>query len=428
MADKPAVAPAGAVTELHRDLNRLRISDQDVPEAAPARGRRSLVRVVVGLALLAGVGAAVARLAPSIGAELQAPEVKLVAVALRDSGVPPVVLTAVGYVVPRRQITVSSNAQGKIIEMPVEENQRVEEGALLARLDGEEFQANLRLAEAQAADTKRELDLARQLFQRGVRPQADVDRLEAAYKIAAARVEQARVLVSNTVIRAPFTGTIIRKVRDVGEFLTLGLSPQGDAGTAVVELADLDSIEVELEISETEIEKVDVGMVALVIPEALPDRRYLADVIEVASRADRRKAVVAARVRIRYPDGDLLPDMTAKVRFLAEEPRAEIRSALAVPRSAIVNDGSGPAVFMVEEGKARRVPVVLATPAPSSAPRGAFSAVSGASGSEPEGGRTDVGAAADSFVELARGPREGAFVIEEPPATLVAGGTVRVAP
>jgi RND family efflux transporter MFP subunit len=416
MSDKPAVA----VTDLHRDLNRLRIPDQDAPDAPPARGRRTLVRAVVGLALLIGVGTAVVRLAPGIGAEFQAPEVRLVAVVLRDTGVPPIVLTAVGYVVPRRQITVSSNAQGKIIEMPVEENQRVEEGALLARLDGEEFQANLRLADAQAADTKRELDLARQLFQRGVRPQADVDRLEAAYRIASARVEQARVLVSNTVIRAPFSGTIIRKVRDVGEFLTLGLSPQGDAGTAVVELADLDSIEVELEISETEIEKIDIGMVALVIPEARPESRYLADVIEVASRADRRKAVVPARVRIRNPDKDLLPDMTAKVRFLAEEPRAEIRSARAVPASAIVNDGSGPAVFMVEEGKARRMPVELAGAQTPSVSRGAFSAVAG-----PE---ADELAATDSFVELTRGPAAGAFVIEVPPATLVDGEPVRVAP
>ena len=414
MSEKPGVA----VTELHRDLNRLRIPDQDVPSAPPTRGRRTLVRAGIALVLLVGVGTAAVRLAPSIGAELQAPEVKLVAVALRDTGVPPVVLTAVGYVVPRRQITVSSNAQGKIIEMPVAENQRVEEGALLARLDGEEFQANLRLAEAQAADTKRELDLASELFRRGVRPQADVDRLEAAYKIATARVAQARVLVSNTVIRAPFTGTIIRKLRDVGEFLTLGVTAQGDPGTSVVTLADLDSIEVELEISETEIGKIGVGMVALVIPEARPDRRYLADVIEVASRADRRKAVVGARVRIRNPDGDLLPDMTAKVRFLAEEPKAEIRSALAVPRTAIVNEGDGPAVFMVEEGKARRVPVVLA-PARQPAARSSFSAVSG-----PD----DVAGAADPFVELAKGPAEGAFVIEQPPATLAAGGPVRIAP
>ena len=414
MSEKPAVA----VTELSRDLSRLRISDQESAGAAPgSRWRRTVVRLAIGLALLLALGIAARRFAPLMAMELQAPEVKLVAVALRDTGVPPIVLTAVGYVVPRRQITVSSNAQGKIVEMPVAENQRVAEGDLLARLDAEEFRANLRLAEAQAADAKREFELIRELFRRGVRPEADVDRLEAAFGIASARVDQARVLLGNTVIRAPFSGTVIRKLRDVGEFLTLGVTAQGDPGTAVVTLADLDSIEVELEISETEIGKVSKGMVALVIPEARPQSRYLADVIEVASRADRRKAVVPVQVRIREPDSDLLPDMTAKVRFLTEEPRAEIRSALAVPRTAIVNDGSGPAVFMVEEGKARRMPVVLA-PRRESGPRQAFAAVSGG----------DVADGPDPFVELSRGPAEGEFVIEQPPATLTSGGPVRIAP
>jgi hypothetical protein len=115
--------------------------------------------------------------------------------------------------------------------------------------------------------------------------------------------------------------------------------------------------------------------------------------------------------------------MTAKVRFLSEEPRAQIRSALAVPRTAIVNDGSGPAVFLVDEGKAKRMPVELARadsrPAPP--PSGTFSAVSG-----PD--EVAAAPAADPFVELAKGPAEGAFVIESPPAKLIAGGPVRIAP
>jgi RND family efflux transporter MFP subunit len=421
MSEKPAVG----VTELSRDLSRLRIPEQDAPSAPTGRRRgRTLVRWIIGLALLGALGAGAARFAPGINAELQAPEVKLVAVAMRDTGVPPVVLTAVGYVVPRRQITVSSNAQGKIVEMPVAENQRVEKDALLARLDSDEFQAALRLAEAQAADAKRELDLITELFLRGVRGKADVDRLESAYRIAAARVEQTRVLLGNTVIRAPFSGTIIRKIRDVGEFLTLGVTAQGDPGTAVVTLADLTGIEVELEVSETEIGKVDEGMVALVIPEARPDRRYLAEVIEVAAQADRRKAVVGVRVDIRDPDSALLPDMTAKVRFLSEEPRAEIRSALAVPRTAIVNDGSGPAVFLVDQGKAKRMPVELARAGsrPAPPPSGSFSARSGG----PEVAAAPP--AADPFVELTTGPPEGAFVIDSPPAKLVAGSPVRIAP
>jgi hypothetical protein len=116
--------------------------------------------------------------------------------------------------------------------------------------------------------------------------------------------------------------------------------------------------------------------------------------------------------------------MTAKVRFLSEEPRAEIRSALAVPRTAIVNDGSGPAVFLVDQGKAKRMPVELARAGsrPAPPPSGSFSARSGG----PEVAAAPP--AADPFVELTTGPPEGAFVIDSPPAKLVAGSPVRIAP
>ena len=102
-----------------------------------------------------------------------------------------------------------------------------------------------------------------------------------------AQRDLARVALDNREIRAPIDGTVIRKIRDVGEFLTIGVNAEGDPGTAVVTLADLSAIEVALEVGESEIRKVALGAVALVTPEAMPRQRYLADVIEIAAMADR---------------------------------------------------------------------------------------------------------------------------------------------
>jgi RND family efflux transporter MFP subunit len=213
--------------------------------------------------------------------------------------------------------------------------------------------------------------------------------------VARARRDLAQVLLANTVLRAPIDGTVIRKLRDQGEFLTIGVTAEGDPGTAVVTLADLGSLEVALEIGESEIRKIEVGGVALVTPEAQRERRYLADVIEVAAMADREKGVVPVRVRIREPDAALLPDMTAKVAFLERAPEAPIEVARALPENAVAARDGGSVVFAVEDEHVRAVPV-----------------------------RTR--AAGDGWLALDEGPEEGSYVVVAPPASLADGERVRV--
>jgi RND family efflux transporter MFP subunit len=203
------------------------------------------------------------------------------------------------------------------------------------------------------------------------------------------------VLLANTVLRAPIDGTVIRKLREQGEFLTIGVTAEGNPGTAVVTLADLGSLEVALEIGESEIRKIQVGGVALVTPEAQRERRYLADVIEVAAMADRAKGVVPVRVRIREPDAALLPDMTAKVAFLEREPEAPIEVAPALPESAVVSRGGASVVFRVEDERAQAVPV-----------------------------RTRP--AGDGWLALEEGPEEGSYVVAAPSPSLAGGARVRV--
>jgi HlyD family secretion protein len=338
---------------------------------------------------------AVAAAAFSLHARLTAPpEVALVAVTLRDFGAPPTVLTASGYVEARRQITVSSKAQGKILEMPVDENDRVRAGDLIATIENDEHRASLQLAEAEFRDAEREFRRKQSLYARGSVSRFELDRATTAFEVAEARLALARVSLDNTTLRAPIDGTVIRKIRDVGEFLTIGVTAEGDPGTAVVTLADLSAIDVALEIGETEIRLIHAGGVALVTPEALRDRRYLADVTEVAAMADRQKGVVPVRVRIRAPDRDLLPDMTATVTFLEAEPAGDIEVLPSVPIEAVVRRDGREVVFVAEDEKVRVVPVRV---------------------------RED-----DEHAAILEGPGEGTYVVEAPPEKLQDGATVSV--
>jgi len=378
--------------ELARDLEALRVVERSDPIllTPPARRRRRGAWLAVLLGLLVALAGFFA------WRQLTRPtDVELVAVTLREIGAPPVVLTASGYIEARRQITVSSKAQGKIVEMPVEENARVKAGDLIARLEDDEQRASLSLAQAEFDDRQRELTRTRELFTRGSTSQGALDRAETAFEVARARRELAQVLLDNTVLRAPIDGTVIRKLREQGEFLTIGVTAEGNPGTSVVTLADLGSLEVALEIGESEIRKIEVGEVALVTPEAQREKRYLADVIEIAAMADREKGVVPVRVRIREPDAALLPDMTAKVAFLEREPDAPIEVATALPAEAVVSRGGADVVFAVEDERAHAVPV-----------------------------RTRP--AGDGWLALVEGPEEGRYVVSAPPASLEDGARVRV--
>jgi HlyD family secretion protein len=384
-------SPRPLENALSRDLAVLR-GEVRAPslERGAARRRRRRIWIGVALVALALVGAAAWRSLRG------APEVTLVTVAWRDVGAPPVVLSASGYLKAHRQITVSSKAQGKIIEMAVAENQHVAAGQLIARLDSDESRAQLALAVAEHADAVRAFRRVESLHGRDATSQADLDRAQTREEVSRAQRDLARVALDNREIRAPIDGTVIRRIRNVGEFLTIGVTAEGDPGTAVVTLADLSAIEVSLEVGESEIRKVALGAVALVTPEAMPRQRYLADVIEIAAMADRKKGVVPVKVRIRTPDHSLLPEMSAKVSFLSGEPTGAIEVLRAVPASAVAQRGAQRVVFTVDDNRAKAVPVK---------------------------GRE----LSDGFFAFEEGPDEGTPVIEHASAGLRDGTAVRLA-
>ena len=388
-ASEDSPRPQGSA--LARDLAVLRGEARAPgPERGTARRRRRRIWLGVALVVLA-LGAAGAWRVLA-----RPPEVTLVTVAWRDIGAPPVLLSASGYLEAHRQITVSSKAQGKIVEMAVGENQHVDKGDLIARLESDEARAQLALADAEYADATRELQRIEDLRSGGVGSQAARDKAQTHQEVSRAQRDLARVALDNREIRAPIDGTVIRRIRDVGEFLTIGVTAEGDPGTAVVTLADLSAIEVTLDVGESEIRKVALGGIALVTPEAMPRQRYLADVIEIAAMADRQKGVVPVKVRIRTPERSLLPEMSAKVSFLSGEPTGPIEVLRAVPASAVVARGDARVVFTVDADRATAVPV---------------------SGRE----------LGDGFFALEQGPEEGTPIVERPPERLRDGGAVRFA-
>jgi HlyD family secretion protein len=292
------------------------------------------------------------------------------------------ILTASGYVVARRKAVVSAKIQGRLSALRVEEGSVVREGETLARLESIDYEASVarsraavQRAEADLAENRRQLRLADDMAKQKVisddQREAAASRVriaEAALAQAAADLSFAEAQLQNTVIRAPFSGVVVKKMAEVGESVAPippGVNISTSSG-AIVALADLETLEVEADVAEANVAKVDSGQPAEVTVEAIPDRRYKAVLRQVIPTADRTKATVMVKVTILDKDKDLKPEMSAKVTFLEPEKKEKPDAAAAqpvvlVPRSAVATRDGKPTVFLIREGKAQARVVVLGT-------------------------------------------------------------------
>lgn len=370
------------MSELKRELASLRI-DRDAPRRGRALWWAALTLVVV---VAGGVFAWRAR------ESFAYTEVDTVAPGVSrpgESAAGAPLLNASGYVVARRKAIVSAKIQGRLAELAVEEGSRAREGEVIARLESADYVAQVerakahiasglvqvRAAEIDLAEARRQLALAERLAAEQVLP---VDQLDAArnrVEAAEARLDWngaevnnaradlavADAAYQNTVIRAPFTGTVVRKMAEVGESVAPippGVNISTSSG-AIVALADLDTLEVEADVNEAHVARLGPDQPAEVTVEAFPGRRYRAVLRQIIPTADRTKATVQVKVTIVDKDKDLRPEMSAKVTFLeAQKPAAQASSAPAkpvimVPQDAVVTRGGSPQVFEVVEGRAR---------------------------------------------------------------------------
>jgi len=354
------------------DLASLRIdrSSQGVT------GRSRKFRWLGKFALWAVVAAVLAGILLFLKDFLDPPiEIQLTSATLTSPAQANAVLTASGYVVARRKAAVASKGTGTLIFLGVEEGDRVKKGQVIARLDNSDVTAtlerareNLRVAEADLNEAKQSLERQRILLERDMVARAEYDIGEARYKrviagIDAAKfaVKEAQVAVDNTRIVAPFDGTVLKKNADVGEIVA-PLAGAASSKAAVVTIADMSSLEVEADVSEANITRVVPEQGCEIRLDAYPDRRYPGYVTKIVPTADRAKATVLVKIKFKDYDNRVLPEMGAKITFLApgsDQNSVQAKPLLAVPAAAVVNRNGRPVVFQVKDDRAAEIPVVL---------------------------------------------------------------------
>ena len=393
------------MTDSAPDLSSLRISRDDPPRRTSGSGRNRLLVILlfVGVAIAAG---AVLLSRPHPIA------VRVATVSAEGGGVVSEAgITANGYVVARTKASVSAKIPGQLEYLGVHEGSVVHKDEVIARIQSGDYQAALAAAraalgqyEAQLAQAQRDLERAKTLADQKVLAAADLENartrvsvLEAQTNSARAQVQLAAVNLENTRVRAPFDGTVLNKDAEVGEIVAPASAGGALTRTAIVTMADLATLEVEVDVNEAYISQVRNGQPATITLDAYPDTSFRGRVRQVIPTADRQKATVLVKVSILDHDPRILPEMGAKVVFQREsgETAAAAPRRVLAPAAAIVRSGASASVWIVENGRVARRPIQL-------------------------------GRERDANVEVLSGLAGGESVVVDPPAALKDGARVRV--
>jgi RND family efflux transporter MFP subunit len=371
-------------------LERLRINRGEGPATQTAAGRRWPIPVAIGIALLllAGGGAAW-----FLNAGSDAVPVKTaVATAVQSTSSGPsmgrTLLDASGYVVALRQAAVSANSIYKVEEVLVQAGDIVKQGQVIARLDNSNTHAALEASQAQLKQLEATLAAAKvsaaDIHPGFLRNQAQLkeglisqdafdtakandDAAQQAVLVAQENLSVARanVLVNQryedtTVIRAPFNGVITVKSAQPGQIV----SPQFSGGGGIATIVDMDSLEVDVDVSENFISRVHAKQPAAITLNAYPDWHIPAEVIAIVPTADRSKATVEVRVGFKQRDARVLPEMGARVSFVDDASptpgsSSAVSTAVIVPADAVQTEGDSGAVFVVDGRMVHRQVVLL---------------------------------------------------------------------
>lgn len=291
-------------------------------------------------------------------------------------------LNASGYVTARREATVSSKVTGKVVEVLIEEGMRVEAGQVLARLDSSNAQQSLSLAEAQAesarkalAETRanleqaeRELRRIAQLAANKIASESELDRAETELKTLKARLERQEAEVKvrerevalyqqqldDTIIRAPFAGIVTAKNAQPGEMISPISAGGGFTRTGIGTIVDMTSLEIEVDVNESYINRVQAGLPVEATLDSYPDWRIPAKVIAIIPTADRQKATVKVRVGFDQLDPRILPQMSVKVAFQGTAERPSTPRPITIPKAALRQRDGQDMVWVVADGRVER--------------------------------------------------------------------------
>lgn len=385
------------------DLSSLRIQRDDSSTVAAGGSRRGWLIATIAIVVLAAAGFAL-RSRPA--------QVETTTAAVTGgAGAAGEGITANGYVVARTKASVAAKLAGQLEYLGVSEGTRVRRGEVLARIESGDQQAALALAQAARAQAEANLDQGRQDLERAQRlateqvlsaadlenAQTRVNVLDAQLGQARAQVQLAEVGLENTRVRAPFDGTVLRKDAEVGEIVAPASAGGSLTRTSIVTMADLATLEVEVDVNEAYIAQIRNGQAARITLDAYPDTSFAGRVRQVVPTADRQKATVLVKVSILDRDPRILPEMGAKVVFLREaDPALVAPRRVLVPGAAVVRAGGATSVWVVENERAAARPVTL-------------------------------GAARGADLEVRDGLIGGERVVLRPPAGLKPGARVRIA-
>ncbi|MCB9219827.1 MAG: efflux RND transporter periplasmic adaptor subunit [Ignavibacteriales bacterium] len=285
------------------------------------------------------------------------------------------ILTASGYVVAQRKAAIASKATGRLVYLGVVEGDPVVKGQIIGRLEDDDVKsqldqakATLKLYEADLISAEDNYNREKELFATNVSSEQDLSSAESTYKrtlasieLAKAQIKSAEIAVEYTLIRAPFDGTVLTKNADVGEIV----SPLGASSTsraAVVTIADMTSLQVEADVSESNIERIEMKQDCEITLDAYPSNRYAGYVDKIVPTADRSKATVLVKVAFKNYDKRVLPEMSAKVLFLSEAVNEETMNEkpfLVIPKTSVANRNSKLVVYKILDDKAQEFEVTI---------------------------------------------------------------------
>lgn len=355
------------MTTKNVDLSSLRI---DRSNKEDIKSGRKNIFILSGIILLLIIGYFI--ITSFLGSKV---EVKLTTAVLQKPGQTTASLNASGYVVAQRKAAIASKGTGRLIYLGVVEGDKVKKDQIIARLENtditaqlDEAKANLKLTQADLMNAENTFNREKELFNKGLSSQQIFDQAESNYKrllasieVAKARIKQYEVALENTLIRAPFDGTVLTKNAEVGEIV----APFGGSTTsktAVVTIADMNSLLVEADVSESNIERIQLNQDCEITLDAYPEKSYSAYVFKIVPTADRSKATVLVKVGFKNYDSRVLPEMSAKVSFYTEPVDTSItnqKPILVIPASSVRNENGKSFVFTISNDKAVKNEIVI---------------------------------------------------------------------
>ena len=294
-------------------------------------------------------------------------------------------LNASGYVVAQRKSAVASKITGRLVSIYVEEGNRIKKGDVVAQLENDDAaaarevasanlrvsKANLEQAKAERADAALSYHRNKELLAKGFiskleydsaearnnKAEAAVSAAESSVRAASAALREAEVTVDYAFIRAPFDAVVLTKNADIGDIIT-PLGAAANAKAAVVSIADMNSLQVEVDVSESNIGRVTVKQPCEIQLDALPDSRFRGEVHMIVPTADRTKATILVKVKFVDNDARILPEMSAKVAFLQRQMNEDdLRPRTAVNSGSLVTRDGKSSVFLIRDGQLAETPV-----------------------------------------------------------------------